>query len=65
MNQSEFDPMLLSGWAKTRRQVWDITEEVPIPRWATVSIQDYDSCAELFFVEWQDRIYTADLDDLQ
>ena len=50
--------------AYTRRQIWDITEPTPIPKGVMVQIQDYDSCADLYFVEWHGRIYAATPDEL-
>ena len=57
-----------SGVAFTTRQVWDITEPDPIPKGATVSVEDWlpdDGCDGIFVVEWNDRIYLATPDELR
>ena len=54
--------------ARAAKPIWDVTERMPIPRGATVDIQDFDSCADstgLWVVEYRRRIYLAAPDELR
>jgi hypothetical protein len=53
------------GTARAVRNIWDISEDVPIPRGAIVSLEDWDGCADLWVVQWQGRIYLATADELR
>ena len=62
--------------ATTSQRVFDITEDVPIPRGAVVTILDFDTCGDggvlecgdgagYWIVEWNDRVYLAVPDELK
>lgn len=64
---------MLTHWpensrAITTKRVWDITEDVPIPRGQIVNLIDFDSCGDesgVWIIEWQERIYQATPDELR
>lgn len=51
--------------ARTVKQVWDITEDDPIPRGARVHVGDFVTCDDMFVIEYGDRIYLAAPDELR
>lgn len=51
--------------ARSRKKIEDITEQEPIPRGQTVGIEDVDTLAGIWFVEWRGRIYMATEDELR
>ena len=60
---------MLTEWpatdlARAVKTIRDITETDPIPKGALVFLQDFDSCAEVWIVEYADRIYLATPDEL-
>lgn len=50
--------------AITRRAVFDVTELTPIPKGSRITIEDYDACSNLYFVEWRGCIYAATPDEI-
>lgn len=48
----------------SRCVIRDITETEAIPKGSVVSVEDYDSCAHLYVIQWHGRIYLASPDEL-